>query len=165
MKVYIATSRDGFIATTDGQVDWLHELPHPRGGVGFDEFMDGIDYVLMGRKTYESGLRECEKHGIEWPYRKPVHVLTHRPVNEGPGMAIEGTPEEILERLGDNGYVDGGQTIRYFIGSIESLVVTVCPTTLGAGIPLLDVEQLSAFTLRSETPLTDGWLQRIYVRT
>lgn len=100
MRVYIATSQDGFIATSDGQVDWLYELPHPRGGIDFDEFMEGVDYVLMGRKTYESGLRECEKHSIDWRYRKPVYVLTHRPVTEAPGVAIQGTPEEILERLG-----------------------------------------------------------------
>lgn len=27
--VYIATSLDGFIATSDGTIDWLYEIPNP----------------------------------------------------------------------------------------------------------------------------------------
>ncbi len=55
--VYIATSHDGFIATADGGLDWLNELPNPeQNDYGFTEFMNGIDAIVMGRNTFETVL-------------------------------------------------------------------------------------------------------------
>jgi len=70
--VYIATSLDGFIARKDGSLDWLMEYPNPeKSDFGFASFLDRIDGIIMGRKTFEVvlGFRE-------WPYTKPVFVLT-----------------------------------------------------------------------------------------
>ncbi len=69
--VYIGTSLDGFIATLDGGVDWLNEVPNPdQSDFGFQDFMDSIDAVVMGRKTYEKVLSfDCP-----WPYSKKVFV-------------------------------------------------------------------------------------------
>ena len=55
--VYIATSLDGFIASSDGGLDWLNEIPNPeKSDYGFAEFMSGIDAIVMGRKTFEKVL-------------------------------------------------------------------------------------------------------------
>ena len=55
--VYIATSLDGFIATSDGNIDWLYEIPNPsHSDYGYAEFMSGIDAIVMGRKTFEKVL-------------------------------------------------------------------------------------------------------------
>ena len=41
--VYIAVSLDGCIATPDGGVDWLHEIPNPtQSDYGWSEFMGRI---------------------------------------------------------------------------------------------------------------------------
>ena len=51
--VYTATSLDGFIATNDGRIDWLEEIPNPeKSDFGFAAFMKGIDALVMGRKTF-----------------------------------------------------------------------------------------------------------------
>ena len=55
--VYIATSLDGFIATSDGGLDWLNEVPNPdKTDYGFADFMDSVDALVMGRNTFEKVL-------------------------------------------------------------------------------------------------------------
>ena len=62
-SVFIGVSLDGFIARTDGSLDWLP----PGGGEphGYDEFMATVDALVIGRKTFEtrqyaSGLVQSE---------------------------------------------------------------------------------------------------------
>ena len=55
-SVYIATSLDGFIARRDGSIDWLndsHGLVPEGEDCGFREFMDAVDVLIMGRRTFE----------------------------------------------------------------------------------------------------------------
>ena len=54
-SVYIATSLDGFIARENGDLDWLSEGDIEESGedYGFREFMDSVDILVMGRKTFE----------------------------------------------------------------------------------------------------------------
>jgi dihydrofolate reductase len=54
--VYVATSADGFIARTDGSVDWL-DRPRPKGNYGMGTFYRSIDTCVLGRKTYEQSAR------------------------------------------------------------------------------------------------------------
>src|SRR5437868_11020515 len=72
-SVFIATSLDGFIARSDGTLDWLPEgggEPH-----GYTEFMATVDALVIGRKTFETVLSFPE-----WPYgTKPVIVLSSSP--------------------------------------------------------------------------------------
>jgi len=50
-----ANSLDNFIARTDGAVDWL--LWGDEAAV-MSAFWKSIDTVVMGRKTYEAGLKQ-----------------------------------------------------------------------------------------------------------
>ena len=57
VSVYIATSLDGFIARNDSALDWLNEANAtvPNGeDCGFHAFIDSVDALIMGRKTYDS---------------------------------------------------------------------------------------------------------------
>ena len=47
--LYIASSLDGYIATTAGEVDWLFTDQD----YGYTDFLASIDRLLMGRVTYE----------------------------------------------------------------------------------------------------------------
>lgn len=139
-SVFIATSLDGFIARTNGDLDWL-----PAGGGephGYDEFIASVDALVIGRKTYETVL------AFEtWPYgQKPVFVLSTRALAPAPpGAVVEhmsGDPAEIVSRLAARGirhiYVDGGITIQRFLqaGLLQRLIITRIPVLLGVGIPL-----------------------------
>ena len=140
VSVFIGTSLDGFIARTNGDLDFLP----PGGGEphGYDEFMATVDALVIGRKTFETVLTFDK-----WPYgEKTVVVLSTRPLARAPlGAAVErmsGTPAEISSQLAARGirhiYVDGGITIQRFLqaGLIQRLVITRVPVLIGTGIPL-----------------------------
>ena len=138
-SVFVGTSLDGFIARTNGAFDFLPEEPEPHG---YEEFFATVDALLMGRKTYETVL------GFgQWPYgRKPVFVMSHRPLPPAPeGAVVEwvtGTPPEIMATLGTRGighvYVDGGQTVQQFLkaGLIDRITITKVPVLIGSGISI-----------------------------
>jgi len=142
--VYIATSLDGFIATKDGGLEWLDDIPNPDGSdFGFEEFINRIDAIVMGRKTFEKVL----SFGIEWPYTKPVFVLSYS-LKELPSELISkceivnGKPADIVEKLNTKGYnnlyIDGGKTIQSFLSEdiIDEMIISLVPVLLGDGIPL-----------------------------
>ena len=52
IKMFIASSLDGFIAREDGSIDWLFT----DDDYGYQEFYESVDAVIMGRKTFEKGL-------------------------------------------------------------------------------------------------------------
>ncbi|MFI5296943.1 MAG: dihydrofolate reductase family protein [Polyangiales bacterium] len=55
-SVFIATSLDGFIARTDGAIDWLSIVEQPGEDYGFKPFFDSVDALVLGRRTYETAL-------------------------------------------------------------------------------------------------------------
>ena len=50
-----ATSLDGFIARANGDLDWLSsgESTSTEQDFGYQEFMDSVDTIVIGRKTFE----------------------------------------------------------------------------------------------------------------
>jgi dihydrofolate reductase len=141
--IYIAVSLDGFIATSNGGLDWLNEIPNPeQSDFGFDEFMNKIDAIVMGRKTFEKVLTFND-----WVYNKPVFVLSNT-IKEIPENLkekveiINGEIHSIIKKLKEQGYnnlyIDGGKTIQSFLNEnlIDNLILTHVSILLGNGIPL-----------------------------
>lgn len=144
-SVFIATSLDGFIARKNGDLDWLPGSDGVSGGedYGYTSFLDSIDALILGRKTYELALSFPQ-----WPYTdKSVVVLSSRypKTLQYISRNLEGTslsPRELLSRMEDRGvrqiYVDGGATIQSFLrdGLIKEITITRIPVLIGEGIPL-----------------------------
>jgi len=152
-SVYIATSLDGFIARENGDLDWLSGGDSNGTGedynagagedYGFHEFLDSIDTLVMGRKTFEVVVASGQ-----WPYRnKPVVVLSSGPV-QIPSRLVEtvesqsSSPTELIKQLSERGakhlYIDGGKTIQGFLNAdlIQQIIITRIPILIGKGIPL-----------------------------
>ena len=140
VSVFVGTSVDGYIARSDGALDFLP----PDGGEphGYDEFMASVDALIVGRHTYETVLAFDA-----WPYGdKPVFVLSTKALRPLPAGAVvermTGSPEEIVATLARRGfqhaYVDGGVTIQSFLRAklIQRLTITRVPVIIGTGIPL-----------------------------
>lgn len=146
VRVYIATSLDGFIAGVDDSLDWLPnpspDTVLPEGVLGFDAFMKDVGAMLMGRRTYDA----VRRLSAEWFYGEtPVLVATRRPLEPAvPTVrAIAGDIDAMLDEAlrvadGRDVYVDGGATIRAALdaGRVDDLVITVVPIVLGAGVSL-----------------------------
>ena len=83
VTIHMVASLDGFIARTDGRVDWLETSDEFAGGETLDPdfveaFLATIDCYVMGSRTYETALR-FEAQGLGWSYGdKPTYVLTSR---------------------------------------------------------------------------------------
>ena len=144
-SVYIATSLDGFIARSNGDIDWLAvaEDQHGEEDYGYRAFIESVDYLVMGRNTFEKVLSFDT-----WPYgAKKVVVLSNRPfaVPEyltGSVELMSGSPRVVSRRLAERGarhlYIDGGKTIQGFLaeGVIDQLIISRIPVLIGTGIPL-----------------------------
>ncbi|HLR31503.1 MAG TPA: dihydrofolate reductase family protein [Fodinibius sp.] len=145
-SVYIATSMDGFIAKSDGDIEWLLRSEYDDAGnlgLVYNEFISTVDAIVMGRHSFEKVLTFDE-----WYYEgTEVIVLTTQdlivPAHLTGKVRFEsGTPQEIVTKLAEEGkkhlYIDGGITIQRFLeaGLINELTITVIPILLGSGIPL-----------------------------
>ena len=140
--VYIGTSLDGFIARPDGDFAWLSKFADDDAINAYDEFMAGIDALVIGRGTFETVLTFPT-----WPYNKPVFVLS-RSIKEVPEplrdkvSILTLTPAQMLEHLGEKGfrsaYIDGGKVIQSFLAAdlIDELIISKVPVLIGSGIPL-----------------------------
>lgn len=145
VRVYIASSFDGFIAGPKDELDWLGGPPGdaalPEGVLGFEAFMAEVGAMVMGRRTYDV---VAAMEG--WFYGEtPILVPTHRElVPKVPTVrAVAGSIDEVLDQAlvvagGKDVYVDGGETLRAAldVGRVDEMVVTVIPILLGAGRPL-----------------------------
>jgi len=170
--VYIATSLDGYIARKDGGIDWLTEIPNPeQSDYGFSAFMERMDGIVMGRKTFE-----LVQTFDPWPYSKPVFVLS-RTLKEIPGKIqnkaelVNGPLEEVIDALKAKGmkhlYIDGGKTIQSFLqlDLIDELIITRIPIILGSGIPLFAaMDREIRFELVKTEVLNKDLVKNTYVR-
>jgi dihydrofolate reductase len=148
VKVFFATSLDGFIAREDGDIDWLQAGGHGEvdeaEDFGYEAFMCAVDALVMGRNTYEKVL----SFGETWPHEnKAVIVLTSRGIQipkelKQTVFTLSGSPEEIKNTLANRGYsqlyLDGGKTIQRFLadGLVDKMTITQIPILIGNGIPL-----------------------------
>jgi dihydrofolate reductase len=140
-SVYIATSVDGFVAGPNDELDWLSSVERPGEDYGYKAFMDTIEVLVMGRRTYEVVL------GFpEWRYEGTrVRVLSKSLKESDMRSGAElfaGSPTELVAELRVQGvkraYIDGAAVIRSFLEArlVDDLTISVIPVVLGRGIRL-----------------------------
>lgn len=164
-SVFIAASLDGYIARTDGSIDWLDTVARPGEDYGFARFYGTVDALVVGRRTYETAL------GFpEWPYAgKRCVVLAHASGVPRHGETFHaGDVVALAERLGAEGvghvYVDGGVVISRFLAAdlIDDLTVSVIPRLLGGGARLFDQIPERSLALVASRAYASGLVQLEY---
>jgi dihydrofolate reductase len=167
--VHIATSADGYIARPDGEIEWLTSRPAPKGFYGMNAFMQSIDTMLMGRKTYEVGLAmggqfDPNSRTIVFSRQTPPAAVPlgvdfmNGPI--GPFMDhLRAQPGKDIWLMG------GGELIASFLDAqaIDEFVISVVPVFIGDGIPLIARRHRHVpLVLRSTDRFGDGVVQLRY---
>jgi dihydrofolate reductase len=135
----LGISLDGYIARLDGSVDFLIM----RKDYSMAPFFKTVDTALMGRKTYEAGLRMSG--GSFSTYGLTTYVLSRSlPPGERNGVIFTSeAPKSMIAMLrkheGKNiWHMGGGELARAFLQDdlIDELHLGVVPTLIGEGLPL-----------------------------
>lgn len=172
-SIYLGISLDGNIADRAGGLDWLDMVPNSEGDdMGYYDFMDRIDALVMGRKTFEA----VDGLDVEWPYQKPVFVLSSS-LTELPkkydekAFLLGGKLSEVLAAIHQKGhhrlYIDGGITVQQFLREdlIDEIILTQIPILLGGGVPLFgELSQQLKFKLVASHVHLNQLVQSHYVR-
>jgi dihydrofolate reductase len=172
--VYIATSADGFIARSDGSVDWL-DRPSPKGNYGMGAFYKSIDTILWGRKTCDMAL-DFQKKGVAgsaFDTKVKNYVFT-RSLLQSPATAgvefvsepIKAFATRLRKRKGKDIWMMGGAgIIASFLHEreIDEFIIHVIPTFIGEGIPLIaPARRTVPLRLISCKKFTDGVVKLHY---
>jgi len=141
--VHIATSADGYIARSDGDLEWLTSRPAPKGFYGMNAFTRSVDTQVLGRKTYEVSLRM----GAKFDSRSRNIVFSRHPPPADAPSGVEFVNDAIgpfVSRLREQPGKDiwlmgGGEIIASFLDAqaIDEFVISVVPVFIGDGIPLI----------------------------
>jgi dihydrofolate reductase len=141
--VNIATSADGYIARTDGNLDWLTRRPAPKGFYGLPKFSGSIDAKLLDRKTFDLSV----KMGASFSTDNVHYVFSRRqpPATVPAGVqfvteSIRAFAERLRKQAGKNIWMmGGGEIIGSFLDedAIDEFIITIVPTFIGEGIPLI----------------------------
>jgi dihydrofolate reductase len=170
-SVYIATSLDGYIATPNGGIEWLNTFSNPTDSdYGYHEFIDGIDAIVMGRKTFE-----LVSSFSSWPYSKKVFVLSNHLQEIKPELVdraevVSGDLNTIVKKLHRDGYqnlyIDGGKAIQSFLKKnlIDELIISKVPIVLGDGIPLFAAQDQMVKFEHCSTEVFEGGLVKSHYK-
>jgi len=141
VRVYSASSIDGFIADGEGDSEWLE--PFNASIFEASGFLDEIGAVVLGRRTFEM-LRAFG----DWPYAgKRCFILVSDGVWDLPDgcvfvrTGIEAAIQAAREATSKDVWVAGGATtIQSAIdaGIVDTYEVCVVPVLIGNGLSLLN---------------------------
>jgi dihydrofolate reductase len=155
--LHIATSKDGFIATLDDGLDWL---PGPEGDedYGLGEFMETIDCVLIGRRTWdvisqfeEEPFSNFERHILSRKTHSAVDLIHDLKIKSGEHIWLLG------------GGVLNGECLQAEV--IDEIIITRFPIELETGIPVFGkygIDLPDSWEKKSETKFAGDVTQLIW---
>ncbi|TDL80577.1 dihydrofolate reductase family protein [Peribacillus frigoritolerans] len=166
--LFIAISLDGYIARLDGDISWLDEV-EGAGDNGYSEFIESIDTVVMGKKTYDHVLLLTNN---QYPYEgKTSYIFTRKEISTSSDLHFTTEdPAALAEKLKlqqgrDIWLVGGSELLDGFMKKnlVDEYIITTAPIILGDGIPLFKTRN-SKIKLRLKSSKKYGeFVQNHYV--
>ena len=174
IKLYITSTIDGYIATSDGDLEWFIEYPNPEHlDYGFREFMSEIDIIVMDEQTYHNLL--CMD--IIWPYKiwsykgKTTYIVSNNP-NEGKTDGsisyIKGNSIEEFVRIKESqniGLIGSSELMTMLLQNdlVDEMRISKIPILLGEGISLFSpFNPASDWDVRKNELYVNGVIQTVY---
>lgn len=172
LSFFIATSLDGYIAKPNDDLNFLKLVEKEGEDYGYAKFIENIDTIILGRKTYDYVLKEIGPSYYDNEQRD-VYVITRteRP-SVGRTTFYTGELTDLVQRLksesGKDIYCDGGaEVITELLQNdlIDEFIISIIPILLGDGIRLFKdhrpEQELELISSKSfETGLTQLYYKR-----
>lgn len=171
----LAVTLDGFIEGPNGEIDWCIMDPD----MEFTHFLNQIDTILYGRKSYElwgeyipkNGDSDTEKEmwGLVHSKEKYVFSRTQKRADHKAIYINDNILEEVnklKKNPGKDIWLYGGASlITHFIhlGLVDEFRLSVHPVVLGSGKPLfIDIKQRLNLKLVNTKTFSSGVIQLCY---
>lgn len=171
ISLFIAMSLDGYIADSNGSINWLVGQGNDDNIDAYSEFVKDVDTVIMGWNTYHQIVTELSPN--EWVYDNlTTYVVTHN--EEASAGTIHFTsknPIELIKKLREeNGkgiWICGGanliqQLVKEDI--IDCYYITIIPTILGSGIRLFEKADHEIKLRLIKTQSYNGMTDLVYIK-
>ncbi|MEH6936855.1 dihydrofolate reductase family protein [Bacillus sp. JJ664] len=171
----LAVTLDGFIEGENGEVDWCIMDPE----MGFTDFLNQIDTILYGRKSYDLWGQhtsktidsDTEKEMWKVVHCKEKYVFSRSPKEDHQAIYIN---ENILEEIsklkskpGKDIWLYGGASlITTFInlGLVDEFRLSVHPVILGEGKPMfIDINNRVNLKMVNTRTFSSGVVQLNYL--
>lgn len=171
----LAVTLDGFIEGENGEVDWCMMDPD----MGFTNFLNQIDAILYGRKSYDlwgqytpkAEDSDTEKEIWQLVHSKEKYVFSRTQLGtDNQAIFINDNILEEVYKLkhkpGKDIWLYGGASlITTFInlGLVDEFRLSIHPVVLGAGKPMfIDIKQRLNLDLVNTRTFSSGVVQLIY---
>jgi dihydrofolate reductase len=139
--LYIASSLDGYIAKPDDDLSFLEVIHREGEDYGYADFMQAIDTVILGRRTY----MWVKQQTGNFPHvDKTTYVVTRKTKgSDGNVHYWPGSLRELVDQLksesGGDILCDGGAAVVNEMirkDCIDEIVLSLIPVIVGDGIRL-----------------------------
>lgn len=171
----LAVTLDGFIEGPNGEIDWCIM----DSDMGFTDFLNQIDTILYGRKSYDSWGQyipnnddsEADKEIWKLVHSKKKYVFsrTQKGIEENVTFIKENIVEEVTKLKKNPGkgiwLYGGASLITSFInlGLVDEFRLSVHPVVLGEGKPLfIDIKERVNLRLVDTKRFSSGVVQLCY---
>lgn len=166
VRLFTATSLDGFVADSDGDSAWLE--PYRQSMFSESGFLESIGAVILGRRTYQM----IQTFG-DWPYDDVFafvlasEELPNLPrncyfVTSGIAAAVQAARERTSK---DIWIVGGAVTMESALdaGLVDIVEICVVPKLIGSGLSLLNrLERPQALEFEGIQAFSDGLVKMRY---
>jgi dihydrofolate reductase len=166
LKYHVASTADGFIAHEDDSWGAFMQERLVKDGEHVADYFASFatyDTVVMGRRTYEPGLRM----GVTDPYPTMETYVFTRSLKQSPNPRVKLVAEDaqgvirgLKARPGKDIYLAGGASFASMLleaGLVDEVVLKLNPVLLGAGIPLVTrLRSVSSLELLSTKVYRNG---------
>lgn len=135
----LAVSLDGFIEGPNGEYDWCFSPPKKE----MEEFIQRIDAIFLGRKTYEMSLGMKGGGGGMPPMEEYIFSNTLKSVEKGTLVKgdLESEVNKIKKKEGRDIWLFGGAGLTGSLMKhqlVDEIQLAIHPVLLGAGKPLFN---------------------------
>ncbi|MDR2981191.1 MAG: dihydrofolate reductase family protein [Puniceicoccales bacterium] len=171
ISMYAAISVDGFLARSDGSIDWLDAIGGEGEDFGYGAFYSTVDAIVMGGKTYRTLV-----NAGDWGYAgKCTWVYSRKALNSGRDDVFQTNmpAPAFVEHLRSKGkqhlwVMGGGEIHSLFLreGLIDEMRLFIIPLALGEGIPLFapPIPDMR-WSLQRTKPWHGNILEMVYTHT